>query len=67
MNSDTYRQLEAIFSKFNESIVDFYSSLLDLFPEGKKLLILEALKLTLQNTGVVYRLVSQKLFEATKE
>ena len=67
MNSDTYRQLEAIFSKFNESIVDFYSRLLDLFPEGKKLLILEALKLTLQNTGVVYRLVSQKLFEATKE
>jgi hypothetical protein len=66
MNPDTYRKLEEIFSKFNESIIEMYTGLMELYPERKRGDLLEALRLTLQNSGEVYRYVSQKLFEANK-
>lgn len=67
MNPHTYRQLEAVFSKLNEAQVEFYSSLCDIYPAHKRTDLLEALRLTLKNTGEVYRLVTDKLFEAHKE
>jgi len=67
MNPDTYRQLENIFSRLNEAQIEFYSSLCDLYPERKRADLLEALRITLQSTGEVYRFVSNKLFEASKE
>lgn len=61
MNPAIYRRLEEIFGRFNEAIVILYSDLLDLFPDNKRLDLLEALKLTLQNTGAVYRAASDAL------
>jgi hypothetical protein len=64
MNPDTYRQLEKIFSKFNEAVVELYTGLMELYPLGKRQDLLEALGMTLKNTAEIYRYVSNKLFEA---
>lgn len=67
MTPDTYRQLEAIFGKFNEAVVTLYSDLLDLYPNKQQPKILEALGLTLKNTAAIYRFVQDELFEAEQK
>jgi hypothetical protein len=64
MNPDTYRQLEKIFGQFNEAVITLYTSLMELYPPGKRQDLLEALGMTLKNTAEIYRYVSNRLFEA---
>jgi hypothetical protein len=64
MTPSTYQKLEKIFAKFNESVVTMYSDLLELYPEHKKTDLIQALGITLSNTGMIYKKVQDELFEA---
>jgi hypothetical protein len=64
MDSNTYRSLESIFSKFNESVVELYSSLIELYPPNERDHLLHVLGMTLKNTAEMHRYVQDTLFQA---
>ena len=64
-NPSKYQQLEAIFSKFNEAIVVFFSDIIDLQETStNRIAMMDTLRLTLVNTSHLYKTVADLLFKS---
>lgn len=63
MDPKTYKQLQVLFAKRNDSIINFYSDLLEIVPEPSKPAVLEDLGVALGASGDLYRTVCEELYK----
>jgi hypothetical protein len=62
--NNKHQQLEKIFSRFNEAIIDFFSDIIDLQEtSANRIAMMDALRLTLVNTSHLYKTVADLLFK----
>ena len=63
MDNNIHHQLDEVFNRFNEAIVVLYDDLLNLYPKHKRIDVLQALKITLQESGRIRRHVQTELVD----
>lgn len=62
MNSTNYDELQAVFSRFNEETIRFYSDLSALVPHDK-LSVISGLKQTLDMSNLLFKQVAELLYK----
>lgn len=63
MDPKVYRQLQTIFSEFNEAIIKFYTDLSELVPHYKVSVLYE-LHRSLESTNQIFREVTDVLYKS---